>query len=219
MRKNTERSEGLTVVKQFNSKKNEVYLIKHGAEQYIQKRFNNQELFETEKNFYLMMIKEEFKTPRLLDYNLSKRELLIEYIACSTLLDRLEAYEFKQSYDNAYSLLTQLIDYLYRFSQLQYIKSNNLCYYDINFRNFLVDNHQIIGIDFEDIRSGTFVQDAAKTIAMHLFYSPVCSDFKLEVSERLKAYLAARYQISAAEINRLIEEEIKSIKMRRDSRN
>lgn len=206
----------MKIIKKFKSKKNDVYLMEMQNKRFIKKVFADKHLYAKERDFYLnVKPSSECMLPKLLRYNDTCNELIIEYIAGKSVLNLVEEYEMQLDYDHAFSVLEKLILWLEQFNKLDYVAQNSLCFYDVNFRNFIVSNGNICGIDFEDVQQGIFQQDIVKVIAMYLCYKPEFSEFKAKICNRISRFLIDKGWFDKDCLNKYILKEIETIKKRR----
>ena len=190
-------------------------LIEHEGNKFVKKLFNSPKNYITERDFYLNTNNEQLAKPTLLKYNNEQSTLYLEYIEGNTLLHELEQCELNNHKEEACQLLYKLVDYLADFNELRYIQEQQMCFNDLNLRNFLVYNNKIIAIDFEDIKQGLIISDMAKIVAMYLVYSPSFTEFKIQVTKHVKQYISQKLAISIKAIDTQITHENKIIAERR----
>ncbi|QOR35410.1 hypothetical protein IMX26_00780 [Clostridium sp. 'deep sea'] len=203
-------------LKRFKSKKNRVYLVEYHGKELVKKQFNNNIKYSIEKKFYINSCFEAISKPQLLKYDDENTTLYLEYINAQTLLTKLEICEANNKIEQAKELLLKLCDYIIQFSNLNYIKKNYLCFNDMNFRNFLVLNNELVAIDFEDICQGLIVNDLIKIVAMYLMYTPQLTHFKTKVADFIKQHIKQILSLSQVEVDMLVKQELELIKVRRD---
>ncbi len=205
----------MKIIKSFQSKKNYVYLVQHKDSQAILKLFSNASHYMKEKTLYY-----EFKTtplliPEVISYNDYHGFLVLEYIRSQNMLDLLENCERCHEVDKAVDLLDQVLDWLMVFHHIPYVKENQLCFHDLNLRNFISIRDTVYGIDFESIECGSFQEDVAKLIGMFLYYNPINSLFKQQVFMSLMPKLLKVTSLSKLNFEKLLHHEINCICQRR----
>jgi serine/threonine protein kinase len=207
----------MEIIKEFISKKNKVFLMGKGSEKAVCKKFNDKNSYYKEKSFYQSISKNKaINMPMLIEYNDDKKNILLEYIEGKTLLEMLEECEENQNTDKILAFLKKLIYWLRDFHNLEYTKEKKLSFFDINFRNFIVDKKEnIYGFDFESLEEGSLTDDIIKVFAMLINYTPVNSDFKINLSNQLKEYAIKVFDYSLSELNVLIATETANIIKRR----
>ena len=203
-------------IKRFKSKKNKVYLVECHGKELVKKQFANKNNYSIEKKFYINSRFETITKPQLLKYDDENTTLYFEYVNAQTLLTKLETCEANNRIEQAKELLLKLCNYIMEFSNLNYIKSNHLCFNDMNFRNFLVLNNELVAIDFEDICQGLIVNDLIKIVAMYLMYTPQLTQFKTKVADFIKQHIQQILGLSQLEVSMLVKQELEIIKVRRD---
>lgn len=208
----------MKVLEKFKSKKNDVFLVKFNNNKSILKKFNNEENYFAEKKYYSILKEDNIKIPKVLEADDLCFTLLLENIEGKTVLEGMEKYEFLNNYDKAYELIKDVFHWIYNFHSIEYIKSNCLSLWDINFRNFIVKNdNTIYGIDFESINKGSLLNDTAKLIGMYLNYDEKYSDFKNRIVNDFKSFLIDQQFFSKNKIDQTIEFEICEIEKRRNN--
>jgi len=98
--------------------------------------------------------------------------LVLSYIPGKTLLEYLiECEKSQQSMQTYFQYWT---DYMKKFHQAM----NGFRFSDVNYANFIVVEHKIIAVDFENVETGTMIQDVAAFICYGLFYKPIATKYK-----------------------------------------
>jgi len=149
------------IKKKYKSKKNNVFLITIDNNPKIVKLFNTNNKEGMEREIHMLRtIPSPFHIPRLYQVNIDDKLLIMEYIVgenlCDVINDCSISKEKKKS--NIRSLakwfasfhLTLKKDYDY------YIKG------DSHIRNFIILEHDICGVDFEETRIGNLSEDIAE---------------------------------------------------------
>ncbi len=126
--------------------------------------------------------------------------------------------EIKNHYETAYLILVKFFKWLYTFHKLKIFEESKHVLYDVNFRNFIICEDQVFGIDFEDVQVGLQINDYIKAIAMYLLYDPIESSFKKRVVNQLLLYLDEQESYKIDVLNNMINKEIGNIKNRRSNK-
>lgn len=209
-------------IKEFYSKKNKVSLVEINFQKYIYKVHLNESSFYLEKEFYLKLKQNHdyiINTPNLVSYRENQKTLLLQYIEGSTLLEKLEELEEINDWDAelaSANLILCLYNWVESFYNIDFIKKDGLVLNDINFRNFIVKDNKIYGIDFEDISKGECKDSTGRILAFYLTYNPCFTLFKNRVSKRVVDYLIGQKGFNEKKLTKNIEEELIIIKKRRE---
>jgi len=205
----------MEIIKKFKSKKNNVFLIKtHGCFE-ILKKFSSIKGYNKEKAFYNILRGENIKLPAILEEDIKEKTITYEYLGDKNALDLIEELEKEDKKEECFKVLLQIYEWLKDFHNVPYIKSNNLCYFDLSFRNFLLYRDKIYGIDLESITEGKLSLDVGRMLAMYLYYDKIKSDFKLSVFEKTKEHIIKDGEIKEGDLSYGIRTEEEMIKIRR----
>lgn len=211
-------------IKEFYSKKNKVSLVEINFQKYIYKVHLNEKAFYLEKEFYRKLKQNHdymINTPNLVSYRENQKTLLLQYIKGATLLEKLEEFEVINN-SNAEmasaNLIISLYNWIESFYNIDFIKKDGLVLNDVNFRNFIVKDNKIYGIDFEDISEGDCKDSIGRIIAFYLTYSPCFTLFKNRVSKRVVDYLIRQKGFNEKKLTKNIKEELEIIKKRREKK-
>lgn len=205
-------------MKKFFSKKNDVFLTEQTNRNVVYKVHTGCEAYINEKIIYLELVKSnvDIKCPELILHNDSEKTFVLEYVKGKTLVKELDELEEKNAVDEAVTLMVATFNWVMKFHQVDYIRKKKLALWDLNFRNFIVDdNGEITGLDFEEVAEGRFEDDVAKIAAFQLTYDPAFTEFKQKVSEKFIDYLISERGFDHKKLRTLIEKELKSISKRR----
>lgn len=195
------------------SKRNEVYRIINTNEYYISKLFCDAENFKKELELLLLLKRAGANVPKVIKS--SKNELLMEDLGDMTLLSWYESLERQNSYDYEQTIM-KLCSWLKNFYNITFnCFKESYILVDVNFRNFLINEDEIYGIDFEQSGFGKIETDAGKLAAYAFTYNPAATKWKKRFHDTFIEILCKELQISKEII--LIEEqkELKAIKNRR----
>ena len=219
------------------SKKNQIYLNREAVPQEIIKIFKEQESFERELYLYTLLNKSglapQIRSAHLLSAIPKSKTITLSYIEGETLLDALETAELKLDYTKAKQLLMQLIKWLQIFdrelrSSLTVVdlamlgieqeviyNEQIISLSDLNFRNFIIHNNQLYGLDFEQVELTDSLTQYATLLAYMLTYNPIASSFKVELLEQVIMQLAQEQMINQEQLLAEIAEQIQIINERR----
>lgn len=195
------------------SKRNEVYRIYDDDKTYISKIFTSFDTFHKEKEILSIMKKEGANVPYIIKS--SQNKILMEDLGEETLLDWYENLE-KQNSNEYDCILLKLCAWLKKFYNISFAHYNEqFILRDVNFRNFIIKNNEIYGIDFEQSCPGKIETDAGKLTAYALTYEPYMTKWKIDFRNKFIDILSKELNLDKNLI--LIEEknEIKSIEKRR----
>jgi len=206
----------MEIIKKFKSKKNNVFLINNEGQFKILKKFSSINVYNKEKNFYKILHGENLMLPIILEENILEKSIVYEYLGDRNGVDIIEGYEEENNLEECINFLIKIYNWLKDFHSVPYIKENELCFFDLSFRNFLLYRDRIYGIDLESITEGNLSLDVGRMMAMYLYYDEVKSDFKLNVFERTKEYIISDGEIRESDLSYGIRTEEEMIKIRRD---
>ena len=99
-------------------------------------------------------------------------QLILEYIEGPTLLELLVMCEKKQ--ESFVPYLDLWLVYMEQF----YKATKNYRHGDVNLSNFILVNHEVVGIDFEQAVIEDPIKDMVDVICFVLFYEPILTDYK-----------------------------------------
>ncbi len=160
------------------SKRNEVKRIINDDKTYIIKKFRCLDEFDKEKNILNILKENNANVPEIL--YAEKNTLFLQDLGEFTLLKWYEQIENKNS--ECYEEI--ILKLCFYFSNIYEIFKNNfkeqLILYDVNFRNFIIKNNEVYGIDFELVQKGELENDAGKLAAYALTYDPSNTHWKIK---------------------------------------
>lgn len=197
----------------LKSKKNRVSRIVEVNKSYIVKEFSDLENMGREIEFLKLLKERECNVPDII--KIEDNKLYMEDLGETTLLDwyeEAERIDFRESLDIIHELCSWLKDF-YRISSeclgQQYI------IFDVNFRNFILKDNKIYGIDFEEACKGEIEVDAGRLIAFALTYNPAFTNWKEEFAIILLNTLSNDLNIEKELIIREKDKELEQIRIRR----
>lgn len=222
------------------SKKNKIYLDQEANPPQVIKVFRDEEAFLRELAFYLLLDKVDhappIKSPRLLSSSPVDRVIRLSYIDGETLLSALESAEAAADLPTAMELLSRLLGWLTDFDQAlrnqltasnllelginQYGIDNSqvLSLGDLNFRNFIIKDGEVYGLDFEQVELTDSLALTATLLAYLLTYHPIASDFKIALLEQLTTHLVQEHAFEHDLLLAEVAEQIQIINARRAAR-
>lgn len=188
------------------SKRNNVFRIVEDEGTHILKKFENRENYIKEKEVLGVLKKAGVNVPSII--KAEDDHLYLEDLGEVTFLDWYEEEEKNNSLDLSmvYRLCAWLKDFYsadFDFYKKQFIL------YDVNFKNFIIHDNKIYGIDFEQVRPGHIYEDAGKLSAFGLTYDPPMTGWKNNFRNIFIEILAEKLNV---EKERIIEEELKELK-------
>ncbi|MFA9422929.1 MAG: RIO1 family regulatory kinase/ATPase, partial [Sedimentibacter sp.] len=162
----------------LNSKRNEVYRIFKDDKTYISKTFANIDDFYKEEEILNILKKNGANVPNIIESKSNK--IIMEDLGQLTLLSWYEDLEKQNSleYDE---ILVKLCCWIKNFHNITLAHFNEqVVLWDVNFRNFIIKNNEIYGVDFEQSCPGNREFDAGKLTAYALTYEPYMTNWKIK---------------------------------------
>ncbi|NLJ58323.1 MAG: hypothetical protein GX339_05715 [Tissierellia bacterium] len=197
------------------SKRNQVYRVLRGGNTYILKKFNNIDSYKREEELLNLLKNAGVKVPSII----YKEEncLHIEDLGSFTLLDWYEDQEKSNTLTE--SMVYKLCYWLKDFYKAVYDYYNEeLILQDVNFRNFLIFEDDIYGIDFEQVARGTFCQDIGRFSAYALTYDPVMTQWKINFRNKFINIMSKELNLDREKIISEEKKELLAIEKRRIKR-
>lgn len=139
----------------------------------------------------------------------SEKALCSEYIEGQTLLQALETSEKQNHTFDRYIFLW--IEFMQRF----YKTMPGYIYKDINFRNFIVKDNCIYGVDLEEIQKGLPKTDIGRAVAFLLSYDPSFTEYKKQTAQTFISACSAAFCICPDDIRSEMHKELHSMQKRR----
>ncbi|HQK54594.1 MAG TPA: hypothetical protein PLA73_10210 [Sedimentibacter sp.] len=196
----------------LRSKRNNVFRIVEDEGTYILKKFENHENYIREKEVLSILKKEGVNVPSII-----KAEENYLYLEDLGEVNFLEWYE-EQEKNNAlnismvYELCSWFKDFysaVFEFYKKQFIL------YDVNFKNFIICDNKVYGIDFEQVKPGHIEEDAGRLSAFALTYNPSMTEWKMDFRNILINILSNELNIEKEKIISEENKELAAIKKRR----
>jgi tRNA A-37 threonylcarbamoyl transferase component Bud32 len=196
----------------LKSKRNNVFRIVEDEGTYILKKFENHENYIREKEVLSILKKAGVNVPSII-----KAEENYLYLEDLGEVNFLEWYE-EQEKNNAlnismvYELCSWFKDFysaVFEFYKKQFIL------YDVNFKNFIICDNKVYGIDFEQVKPGHIEEDAGRLSAFALTYNPSMTEWKMDFRNILINILSNELNIEKEKIISEENKELAAIKKRR----
>lgn len=240
---NIEYLEDKKIIERFSSNRNQVYLLNNNSKLEVIKIFNDINDYTKEKTINSMLnrarkneIKQDFHIPDIIEDNCNEAYIVYNYIKGNKLLNVFELYEKSNETDQCVGTMIDIFCWLDKFHNIltkkEYVNEmykNNLIdkefhnlykdevisLYDINFKNFIINNGQVYGYDYEYVKVGRKVDEYVKFLAYLLTYDPILTKFKRNVYKLLLNEVEKMTNKNKDEIVYLTKNELKIIEKRR----
>ena len=198
------------------SKRNEVFRIVEEGKSYILKRFTDQKDMKREIEILELLNNKGIKVPLIL--GMKENALFLEDLGTNTLLEWYETQEKKKllSYGEMLRKLLEWIKQFYSVTSEYYEEQMILT--DINFRNFILKDEEIYGIDFEQVQPGRIEVDAGKIVAFALTYEPVMTKWKWCFCNEFIEIFSTEFNMNKDFILKERDFELKEMEKRRGAR-
>lgn len=195
------------------SKRNDVYRIIDGDKKYISKTFINLLDMKRETDNLNLLKKFDINVPEIM--SIENNTVALEDLGDLTLLDWYVQIEIDNSCDYK-GIIIKLCMWLKKFYDVTGIYyKKQVILYDVNFRNFIIKNGKIYGIDFEKSCEGKIESDLGKIVAYALTYNPIMTEWKLKFADELINMLSIELKVNKKLIIKEKEKELKKIIERR----
>ena len=197
---------------ELNSKRNKVMRIVKEDGTYIVKKFENKENYIREKEILNILKNAKVKVPSIIKSE--QNSLYLEDLGGITFLDWYENQEKNNSYD--LSMIYKLCQWLKDFYKAVFQYYNKqIILSDVNFRNFIITNQEIYGIDFEQTQAGSIAADLGKLTAFALTYDPTMTEWKINFRNIFIDILSKELSIKTEIIIAEEKKELSAIERRR----
>lgn len=186
------------IIKQFDSKKNNVCLMDINGVVFVRKNFRNNDIFNTE----LAELKslQSLNIPKIL--NVGDCYIDMEYINGNLFLNEY----LNSDLIRLKNITVMLSDFIKSYRKLRH----NFILNDENFRNYIIKNDSCYRVDFEDITIGSIEEWISKLICFAILYD---TDF-----ERLHCFsytFTSAFNISLSRLYTIILNELNIVCNRR----
>lgn len=208
----------MKIIKEFKSKKNNVYLVEYENRIFILKEFRTCGNYIREKLHHDIIDSSSLKIPEIIKWDDENCTLLMEYLEGITALAAIEKAEKEKDQNFALDVLKSILSWLEAFHSIEEIRSENLSFNDMNFRNFIISygsDSILYGVDFESFEEGNFLSDIGKLIGMYLNYDEKYSDFKKSVVDDFIDFIVSEEYFTREILKKAIKDSITEIDNRR----
>ncbi len=198
------------------SKHNHVSLIRSATgDFYIWKKMKSEELFQHEKEVLEILYNHGVAVPRIIESG--DRELLLEYIEGTLFIDEFEKMESRISDEKEIqNCIEKLLEWLTQFYKaMEEVYGVTMTLQDVNFRNYILHNNQVYGIDFERCAQGEVADDLGKIAAFALMYEPRETKWKKQFVQCFTDMCVKTMDVSLVQIEEAFEKELLEICRRR----
>lgn len=196
----------------LRSKRNNVFRIVEDEGIYILKKFENHENYIREKEVLSILKKAGINVPSII--KAEENYLYLEDLGEVNFLEWYEEQEKNNALDISmvYNLCSWFKDFysaVFEFYKKQFIL------YDVNFKNFIICDNKVYGIDFEQVKPGHIEEDAGRLVAFGLTYNPSMTEWKMDFRNILINILSNELNIEKEKIISEENKELAAIKKRR----
>lgn len=196
----------------LRSKRNNVFRIVEDEGIYILKKFENHENYIREKEVLSILKKAGINVPSII--KAEENYLYLEDLGEVNFLEWYEEQEKNNALDISmvYNLCSWFKDFysaVFEFYKKQFIL------YDVNFKNFIICDNKVYGIDFEQVRPGHIEEDAGRLVAFGLTYNPSMTEWKMNFRNIFIDILSKELNIEKEKIISEENKELAAIKKRR----
>ncbi|AOT69551.1 RIO1 family regulatory kinase/ATPase [Geosporobacter ferrireducens] len=197
----------------LKSKKNQVYRIIEDDRSFIEKNFIETEKMEKEAEILRTLKKQGCNVPAVL--KIYENTLLLEDLGEVTLLDWYGKKEKEGAVDYS-EMINRLSQWMKSFYSITYHYYNkSIILRDVNFRNFMIKDDEVYGVDFEDVQAGNIETDAGKLAAFSMTYHPEMTAWKLLFAAELERTLSRELKLDRGLVLQEREKELLRMKSRR----
>jgi len=207
--------------KEFKSKKNTVSLFlgedsRGNYHRWIEKVYKEKSNLEKDFNFLKILKKNGVKVPQVYCHEKNENLVIMEYIQGTILLNYIENFEKNNIKDERLKkVINILLNWLNDFYSVFYENSDYIME-DINFRNFIIRDNTIWGLDFEDCVQGRKERDIGRICAFAVSYNPPFSRWKINMVKIFLQMSLNSFDLNIMEIEKAFWEELKAIEKRRN---
>lgn len=196
----------------LRSKRNNVFRIVEDEGIYILKKFENHENYIREKEVLSILKKAGINVPSII--KAEENYLYLEDLGEVNFLEWYEEQEKNNALDISmvYNLCSWFKDFysaVFEFYKKQFIL------YDVNFKNFIICDNKVYGIDFEQVKPGHIEEDAGRLVAFGLTYNPSMTEWKMNFRNIFIDILSNELNIEKEKIISEENKELAAIKKRR----
>ncbi len=180
--------------------------------QWIEKGYRKESSLKKEYKILKLLKQNGVRVPEI--YCSYDKKLFLEYIEGKTLLKYIEEFEEKNIKGiQVDRIINYLLDWLTRFYDTF---SGNYIMEDINFRNFIIKNNFIYGLDFEECKPGEKERDIGRMCAFAITYYPPFSEWKKYYIKKFLHISMKYFDLDIEKIKNVYREELMAIEKRRN---
>lgn len=191
---------GYRVEKKFTSRKNQVFLVKRAESEstgyLVYKRYSRPDRMRKEIEMLLLLSVSGVPVPQV--WATGDDYIVEEYLDGTLLLDGfcwledVHGSETTSLADSTRRFVSRLCYWFKAFhNALPEVNGRRLIMGDVNFRNFIVVNEKVYGIDLEECREGSIEEEVGSLCAFALTYNPSFTLWKMvTVGEVLRVFNA-----------------------------
>lgn len=195
------------------SKRNKVERIINDDNTFISKIFNDANDLKREYEVLKLLKSKGAYVPDILETK--ENTLMLEDLGDLTLLSWYENIEKQDKHDYE-KMILRLCCWLKNFYRITYSHFNRpYILFDVNFRNFIIKDTEIYGIDFEQSGFGNIEIDTGKLAAYALTYAPAMTEWKIKFRDKLIQILSEELLMDK---NIVLNEELKELAAIKDRR-
>ncbi len=198
------------------SKRNSVFRVLIDGRTVIRKEFTNEEDMLKELKYLNALAGTKCKTPKIEE--IEDKTIIMEDLGEINLLDWFEELEKIGSDNGIKELIEKLVAWYESFYDVLHSKLGGKWQkYDVNFRNFIIVDDEIYGIDFEQTQEGNCEEDIGKIAAFALMYNPENTDWKKHFVSILIKMFSERFNIPSDIIITAMKKELHNMEIRRNN--
>lgn len=205
------------ILARFPSRRNQVFTVRsnYKQEQAVLKKFNSSDNLKKELLMMFLLRESGIPVPQVLSF--SADSILTEHIEAPTLYEYLDRAEFQGEIIDSDFLKAWMRQMRILYSTA-YIKASGIALHDVNLRNFLIRENNVIFLDFEEAGPGSIIDDLAGIIAFILTYDPVFTGWKQELACRLAEIIRNEFAVSSDSLRSTVNKRLKLLNCRRKAK-
>lgn len=197
----------------LESRRNDVFRVWKTDKTVICKQFRDEDRCQNEERFLRLLKGHGLEVPTV--FECSDNRLILEDLGDTTLLDWYEAAE--QANDTNYQeVLFKLAQWMKRFYSITKAQTGaSFILSDVNFKNFILKEAVLYGIDFEETTTGDVLSDCVQLGAFALMYDPIATPWKQDFVKALFSTLESVLGIDKKLLYAEYEQAVKKMTLRR----
>ncbi len=204
------------ILKACESKRNQVHVVKGMDESlYVLKRMQDENSRKQEIKFLQLLRDNGVAVPCIIET--CGEYILLEYLEGETYLEKYEELEADIASEKEIAgLIHMLLDWIEQFYQVtKKYYNKQIIIQDINFRNFIVDQDRIYGVDFELCKEGDIVGELGKIVAFAFLYEPIGTLWKQRFVDCFIQIASQKFCINREELEHVYYNQLEKITNRR----